>query len=431
MNTNHEVIITPLPDFKNSLEMIKYNNENLVIGIIGGISDIKGSVIVENIINYINKNNLNIKIIIFGNIIFHYEYKYKYSSIEEFNELLIEHKPNVLFETSLWVETYCYTLTMAMLTKLPILSLKKNMINVIENRLENYDKKYFFTNIIDFLEIANNVKQDYLYTIEPVIYFNSFWNYLFENKNTIKNTIKNKFVSEKIDVPISNKNVVLITSKIYVSNVGFSYVQNRSVYTVDQRFQQTVETINSIKKYIPNAYIVLFDNSVFKNNDYFSYLNNNVDKFINILDDYLLNFYTNEYSYKAFADIFQQLSFYNLFFKHTDMNNIQNFFKISGRYLINETFNFDNFNNDLNIFKKNNDVTDRDYYYTCFYKLNSSILSKYFDNLQILLDNKHLYENDVSDIEVIVPNTVIENISIIENLGITERIAVSNTINNI
>ena len=113
------------------------------------------------------------------------------------------------------------------------------------------------------------------------------------------------------------------------------------------------------------------------------------------------------------------------------MNSIQNFFKISGRYILNETFIFDNFNNDLNIFKKNNDVTNRDYYYTCFYKLNSKILPEYFNNLQTLLDNKHLYENDVSDIEVIVPKTIIDNITLIENLGITERIAVIKSVNNI
>jgi len=229
-------------------------------------------------------------------------------------------------------------------------------------------------------------------------------------------------------INLNNKNVVFITSKIYISDSKFSYVNNRSIYTPEQRFNQTIKTINSIKKNIPDSYIILFDNSLFKNKTYLNFLNNNVDKFINIIDDETLNFYTDKYEYKAFSDISQQLFMYNVFFKFVDLKSIKNFFKISGRYSINNSFNFNDYDNNDIIFKKNKNVIDRDYYYTCFYKLTPNIVNEYFDKLKILLDNKHLYENNVSDLEVILPKLFIDKIKLVQNLGITQIIAVFNTV---
>jgi len=425
LNENQKIIISSLPDFNKSLDIINTNNDTIVIGIIGFISEIKGEKILNNIINYIKINNLNIKVIIFGKCNFKYENQYIYNNIDEFNDLLKLYKPNLFFETSIWAETYSYTLTLAMLTDLPILSFDKKFNNVIKNRLNNYNKKYFYDNILNFFQLVYAVKQNYFNTINPILYFNSFWDDYFNN--TIDNSYK---IEENKNINLQNKNVVLITSKIYVSDKKFSYVNNRSVYTVNQRFEQTIETIKSIRINIPNSHIILFDNSIFDNN-YKKILENNVDTFINITDDKTLNFYTNDYEYKAFSDISQQLSFYNTFFKNVDINSFKNFFKISGRYSMNNTFNFNNYDNEHNIFKKNNNVLDRDYYYTCFYKLNSNILNEYFISLQNLIDNKNLYENSYSDLEVILPRLFINRISLVENLGITQRIAVFETTEDI
>ena len=49
----------------------------------------------------------------------------------------------------------------------------------------------------------------------------------------------------------------------------------------------------------------------------------------------------------------------------------------------------------------------------------------------MLVDNKHLYENNFSDLEVILPILFIDKIKLLPNLGITQRIAVLNTIENI
>jgi hypothetical protein len=394
--------------------LIKTNNSKIIIGIIGAISVIKGSYLIKQLHNYINLNKLNIEIIIFGTIypipkdIIHIQYK----NVIELNELLIKYKPNVLLECSIWPETYSYTLTLSMLTKLPIISINKDFNLVIYNRLSKYDKVYFIDDILNVVDIINDIKQDYFFTIKPTIYYSLFFENYF-NVNKMNSSISNI-------VNKSQKNIILITSKIYVSKNKFSYTPNRSNYTSEERFNQTLETIDTIKKYIPNYYIVLFDNSIFSESE-FDILTNSVNKFINITDDINLNYFTDTCEYKAFSDISQQLKCYDSFLRTIDKNSIINFYKISGRYLINDKFDYSQFDNNYNIMKKNELIISRDYYFTCFYKLNPNYLNFYFDNLKIIIDNYKEYCD--LDCELIIPLILENNIKCVKQLGITQRIA--------
>ena len=425
ISEKQKIVVAPLPDFNNSGNYIQTNNDNIVIGIIGAISYIKGKDIVEILNDYILINKLNIDVVVFGEIYMKYKKNvYAYENINELNNLLIQYKPNILLETSIWPETYSYTLTLSKLTQLPILSLKKPFRSVVDNRLSDYEKVHYFSTINDILELIPKIKQNFFYTIEPTIYFNSFWDSYFNIPQSSENELK--FINVK------NKNIVLITSKIFVSKNSYSYADKRSVYTSEERFNQTLETINSIKKFIPNAYIVLFDNSKFDKNNYiYIMLKQNLDLLINITDNKELNYYTDEYLYRAFAEISQQIEFYNYFMKNIEIDKIKNFFKISGRYIINKNFNYSTYDNNKNIFKKNANVLDRDYFYTSFYKLDKSILKDYFNNLNTLRNNKENYSSKGYDFEVIVPNTIIDKISLVNNLGITQRIAVTGSIDDI
>ncbi len=88
-----------------------------------------------------------------------------------------------MIELSICPETYSYTLTLKMITKLPIIYFKKTGQFVVEDRLSKYDKAYPFENLEEFDKLINLHKQDYFYTIKPVIYFNQFWNkYFIENE---------------------------------------------------------------------------------------------------------------------------------------------------------------------------------------------------------------------------------------------------------
>ena len=179
IDENKEINIVPLPDYRNPLNKIETNNKKIIIGIIGFISDIKGRIILEQLINYY-KNNKEIEIIVFGMTkIKNFDNYMPYNNIKELNDLLISYKPNILIETSLSPETYSYTLTLAMITQLPIIYLRKTGRFTVENRLSKYDKAFPFATIEELYQLVLNNKQDYFYTIEPNIYFNSYWNKLF------------------------------------------------------------------------------------------------------------------------------------------------------------------------------------------------------------------------------------------------------------
>jgi hypothetical protein len=432
LNHNMNIIISSLPDCKKSLNKITTNNKKIVIGIIGSISIKKGSFLIRHIIQKFEQEEKEVEIINFGCLNLSYKKSFKYKDLDEFNELLIKFQPNLLIETSLWPETYSYTLSLAMLTQLPILSIKKNFNGVVQERLSEYEKAHFFTNFLELKSLVYKVKQDYFYTVEPVFYYNSFWDNYFINSTL--NQISNP--SKDIEFKnINNKNVVFITSKIHVSKNKFSYVEKRSIYTGEERLQQTIETIESIRKYIPDSYIILFDNSILNPLEK-SIFYKLTDSFINIVDNEDLNFYTDTCEIKALADISQQIAFLDLFLNsrnetESDFLSIRNFFKISGRYLVNSDFDFKKYDNDKNIFKRNNTIRKKEYFYTCFYKLNKNILIEYHNKLIKLLKTNldELNDNGKAylDCEILLPKLIKEYITEEKGfLGITQRVAVWN-----
>ena len=182
-NNSKNVVVSELPDYRKSLNIYQTNNNKIIIGIIGYINDIKGEKIVNELYNFIDTNKLNMEIVVFGFINNQKITSNMYKSISHLNTLLIQYKPNILIETSITMETYSYTLTLSMLTKLPILSLYKIYKFVINNRLSKYEKSYFFNNIDECVYLINKYKQDYFYTIEPIIYYNSFWDDYFMDNN--------------------------------------------------------------------------------------------------------------------------------------------------------------------------------------------------------------------------------------------------------
>jgi len=175
----HQTIIsTPLPDYTKSEKRITTSNEKIIIGIIGNITEIKGSKIMEKIAAYY-KNNPNIHLIAFGSCPSIKSYPYKH--INELNTLLCIHQPNVLIEASICVETYSYTLSLAMITQLPIVYLYKNGETTVEQRLQDYKHAYPFRTIRECNDLIHQKKQDQFYTIDPTIHYTPFWDQYFGN----------------------------------------------------------------------------------------------------------------------------------------------------------------------------------------------------------------------------------------------------------
>jgi hypothetical protein len=428
-SNKNKFIISTLPDFNKSFERFDTNNEKIVVGVIGAIGDIKGRKLIQLLMK-VCENKHNIEFIIFGqcntNLL---ENKNNvYQDIFELNEFLIKYKPNVLLETSLWPETYSYTLTLKMITQLPICSIKKKFKGVVENRLSKYDKYYTFSSVNEAIRLIETVKQNFFYTIYPEICYSDFWDKYFceRNNNSIKKELNLKVKKINESVFINELNVVYIGSKIYVSNNPFGYTSTRSIYTPLERFNDTLKTIESVRKYIPNSFIILFDNSIFTPKEY-STINENVNLFINITDDKVITEYTNKTMSKMYGELCQTTS--TIYYLEENLKNlkIKHFFKLSGRYTINESFNYDNYDNDYNIFKKNINVTDRKYFYTSFYKISRKNYLEYCKILKELFDEVKICDKYFNfDWEVLLPSKLNYNFLEIDQLGITQNIAVWN-----
>ena len=179
VDKNKKIIVTPLPDYRYPEKLIHTSNEDLVIGIFGALSVIKGQNIVKHIIEFYS--NTTVKIIIFGRInIGNYKNQYIYNNVNDLNDLLMQHKPNILIEASIWPETYSLTLSLKMITNLPILYFKKTGNFVVEDRLSTYNKAFSFETINELNILAFKHKQNYFYTISSKIYFNTFWDDYFQ-----------------------------------------------------------------------------------------------------------------------------------------------------------------------------------------------------------------------------------------------------------
>jgi len=414
MKNYSNIVVSALPDFRYSGNKVITNNNTFIIGIIGDISDVKGYYLLSEIEKLIH--NKNIEIIVFGKVhLKSIKKQFSYHTINDLNALLETHKPNILLELSLWPESYSFTLSLSMITQLPIIYHDKFFPCTVQRRLALYNNGHSFNDIktlsVDWLI---SKKQNFLYLIKPVIYFPPFWDNYFKNKS---NHIPYKLLNQEY-------NIVIITSKIITSNKPFSYAAERSIYTPQERLTQTIETIESVRKNIPNSYIVLYDNSILDNSDYYSIVDR-VDCFINNQNDDIINNFTNNSIHKLYGEIAQTYRILEYIKIYHKTMNVKNIFKITGRYCINENFDYsmlDSINNI--IFKRNEEVEDRLYYFTCFYKINREKIGLFYDTIKELFEDIQSNAYEFEEWEVLLPNLLFGEFETVETLGVTQRIAV-------
>lgn len=217
------------------------------------------------------------------------------------------------------------------------------------------------------------------------------------------------------------ENLIVITSVINIPNKPFSYTDVRSIYNREERFQQTKNTIITLKNKIPNNKILLVECSEL-NQEEIEYINKNVDYFINL--------YGNADLEKYIFGLSKSLGENTLILGAIDYlidNNIQyqNLYKISGRYWLTNNFDYNNYNNEKIIYvhEKNN----KNDIYSSFYKLNVKHIKSYVD---FIINNKELLVNCICAeffLGLFINNHVDETEKIkIEFAGVAGYIAVWN-----
>jgi hypothetical protein len=147
----------------------------------------------------------------------------------------------------------------------------------------------------------------------------------------------------------------LITSVINTGGLGWSYTSTRSVYTPQERFEQTLKTIESVRKYMPGDTVIVIAEGSKLAQSMIDTLTDSVDVFLDLSDikevqDACLN--TDK---KGYGEVVKT----RLAFEYIQTQNIafDRMFKISGRYFLTDRFVIQNFSHSAFMFKMNADKT--------------------------------------------------------------------------
>lgn len=157
--------------------------------------------------------------------------------------------------------------------------------------------------------------------------------------------------------------LVLITSVINTPNTPLSYTNDRSIYTMEKRYEHTKITIKSIREKIKDSFIFIVECSLLPD-EYTKYLKENTDYFLNLYEDEKSR--NNIYSIsKSLGEGTQTVK--GLEFIHNNNIKFNNLLKISGRYWLSSSFDFEKFCNNKICIKYIHDNIDS--VFTALYKL--------------------------------------------------------------
>jgi hypothetical protein len=191
-----------------------------------------------------------------------------------------------------------------------------------------------------------------------------------------------------------NPDIFFICSVIKTSNNPWYHTHIRSPFTPEERFQQTLHTIETIRNLNDDTKILLVDCSDL-DKEMEDTLKSKVDYYIQLYSNYTIRKICMYSRQKGHGEFFQTKEAIN-FIKE---NNIEfnRFFKISGRYYLNENFSKNNYSITEFTFRK----VAPDTAYTVLYSVPSSL----FDTYNNIIDEclKVYKRNDRIGFETLLP----------------------------
>lgn len=202
--------------------------------------------------------------------------------------------------------------------------------------------------------------------------------------------------------------LVLISSVINISNNRLSYIQTRSVYNKHQRFEQTLLTIKSLEK-IKNKKILFIEASDIP--EFENEIINKVDFYKNIYKDDKI---------KSMIDgpnkgIGESMSILEGI-KDVDLSLYENIYKISGRYWLNDKFEYSLWHNNNTVLCENKKYKN---ILTVFYKINNKQYTQWLSMLKEICNCI-----DVRGMETIFKEKMKDYFSI-EHIGIAGNLSIS------
>jgi hypothetical protein len=177
---------------------------------------------------------------------------------------------------------------------------------------------------------------------------------------------------------LNKKNITLIPSIIDTPDIPLSYHHTRSVFTKQERFEQTKATIESVKNRIPNNKILVIECSPLTEEENLYFLEN-TDIFINLYDlhdkSYIEKIHSNS---KSMGE--GTMTIYALEYLLTYKIEYDTLYKLSGRYRLNDKFSYDTYaNNDKVMIQY---YCDKECASTILYKLPREQSLKWYTFLQ-------------------------------------------------
>jgi hypothetical protein len=203
----------------------------------------------------------------------------------------------------------------------------------------------------------------------------------------------------------NNYNLVVICSAIATNNLPLAYTPTRSYFTHQQRFEQTLKTIESIRKYIPNSYIVLAEGTELS-----MIMFNELSSKVNYIHKIHLISEVYEHingPHKGLGEAWSLLSYLQShhYKKHEVLFNTIN--KISGRYFILPEFEWKVDDNKIvcNIRYDNPHHPSHINMSTMFYTVGYKIKNLFIESLELCCKHPELH-NGVA-LEHVLPNCMI------------------------
>jgi mannosyltransferase OCH1-like enzyme len=267
-----------------------------------------------------------------SNIIYH-----NYISYDEIHK--IYEKTDLLLIPSVY-ETGSFTCLEAYAHGIPVIA--RNNYG-LQKLIKHNITGYLVNNDDEFINILQNIEYDSIFDNYYLILKESHKYNIVQKISNYEN-IFNKF--------LSNKNIIIITSVLNITNNPLSYYHKRSVFTIEERFKQTLKSIKSIKEkmgFDMGSKIEIFlceCSDLLLYPEYEEILKKEVTYYYNFYDDFETR--NNVLSkYKGLGELYLMKKALKII--NNSGEKYKFIFKLSGRYFLNENFSYQDFNNNYNI----------------------------------------------------------------------------------
>jgi len=205
------------------------------------------------------------------------------------------------------------------------------------------------------------------------------------------------------------KDCIIVTSIVEIGNAPMDWVSTRSIYSHKERFEQTLETIESIRKYMANIDILI---ECSPKSEYMIELEKRVNIFVNTYpNDIVRNCFNKSIGEATLIikalDIIEKMSYNHIY-------------KMTGRYVLTEKFNKNNWSDELvngcltDIYSSSNNPNIC--IHTFFYKIPMSYVSVFKQSLKTFAS-----ENTLLPVEHFVYKVFEKTFKNIPEIGIKVR----------